>query len=151
MLGQTTRPHDQQAGLDLSRIVRHLVAASASVVGQLQAVERGGRRQGNAAIGGVDPLLSQGIGLVAGGGQQRVQPQPLVIINVFVTQGQSVNALRQHLLDGMLDPDLVAPIVKALRQSLGQPKIGVHLAQEQSPGVGGERASGEIGYDGART
>ena len=87
MLGQTTSSHGQQASLDLGWIVRHLVAASASVVGQLQAVQRGRRRQGNAAIGGIDPLLSQGIGLVAGGGQQGVQPQPLVIINVFITQG----------------------------------------------------------------
>ena len=51
----------------------------------------------------------------------------------------------------MLDPDLVAPIVKALRQPLGQPKIGVHLAQEQSPGIGRERAPGKISYNVART
>jgi hypothetical protein len=87
VLGQTTGSPGQPASLDRGRIVRHLVAASASVVGQLQAVQRGRRRQGNAAIGGIDPLLSQGIGLVAGGGQQGVQPQPLVIINVFITQG----------------------------------------------------------------
>ena len=50
----------------------------------------------------------------------------------------------------MLDPNLVAPVIKALGQALGQPKIGVHLAQQQSAGVGGEGAAGEIGHDFAR-
>ena len=59
--------------------------------------------------------------------------------------------MRQHLLDGMLDPNLVAPILKALRQPLGQPQIGVHLAQQQSSGIGGESTSGKISNDVART
>ncbi len=46
----------------------------------------------------VEAILAQGITLVAGGGQQRVQPQALVFIKVFVTQGQPVKALRQQLL-----------------------------------------------------
>ena len=150
VLGQTTHSHLQQASLNLGRVVRQFVAASALVVGQLQAVERAGRRQGDAAVRRVQTVLSQGIGLVAGGGQEGIPAQLLVIVEVFVTLGQSVDALGQQLRQGVLDPSLVAPVVKALGQALDHPEIGVGLAQQQDAGVGGEGAARKVSHDFAR-
>jgi hypothetical protein len=36
----------------------------------------------------VEAILAQGIALVTGSGQQRVQPQALMIVEVFVSQGR---------------------------------------------------------------
>ena len=147
MFGQATRPHLQQARLDFGRIVRNLVAAVAPVVGQLQTVERAGGRQRDAPVGRVDAIPSQRIRLVARGGQQGVQPQSLVIVEVFVTLRQSVDALGQHLLHGVVHPNWIAPVLKALRQGPGQPKTGIDLAEQQGAAIGGKEAAGKIGHD----
>ena len=39
----------------------------------------------------------------------------------------------------------LAPVAETLGQALRQPKVDVHLAQEQRTPVAGERAAGEIG------
>jgi len=132
--------------LDFGRIVRNLVAAVAPVVEQLQTVERAGAASAMPRSAGLTRSL-QRIRLVARGGQQGVQPQSLVIVEVFVTLRQSVDALGQHLLHGVVHPNWIAPVLKALRQGPGQPKTGIDLAEQQGAAIGGKEAAGKIGHD----
>ena len=96
------------------------------------------------------PVFSQRIGLAAGGGQQRVQAQALVILEVFVAQGRAEDALAQEFLNRMVYPVGVTLVVKTLRQFRGRPEVNVNLAQQQRAGVTGKGAAGEIGLHPAR-
>ena len=73
-----------------------------------------------------------------------------MIVEVFVSLGQSKEALGQQLLHGMVHPNLIAPVVKALGQALGQPNMGVGLAQQQRAAIGGKEAAGKVSHDLAR-
>jgi hypothetical protein len=99
----------------------------------------------------IKPILAQGIALLAGGGQQGIQPQTLVIVQVFLAQGQPIKPLGQQLPHRMIHIHWLAAVVEALRQTLRQPEVDVHLAQEQHAPIAGERAAGEIGCDFAQT
>ena len=74
----------------------------------------------------------QGIVFFAGGGQQRIQPQALVIIESFVTQGQPIKPLRQQLPHGVIDLYLLTGIPETSGQPLRHPEVGVHLPPEKS-------------------
>jgi hypothetical protein len=51
----------------------------------------------------------------------------------------------------VVNKHLLAVVLKALGQRLGQPQVGIHLTQQQRAPVTGEGATGEIRYDLART
>jgi hypothetical protein len=74
VFGQAAGALAQQAGCDAGRILRQLGTAGAFIVGQLQPVKRAGRRQGDAARGGIAAVLAQRIAFVTGGGQQGIAP-----------------------------------------------------------------------------
>ena len=147
VLGQTAHPHLQQTGFHLLWIMRQLVTSALLVVGQLQPVERSGRRQRDASVRRVQPVQPQGILLTARRGQQRVQTQPLLIVEVFVAQALTVYALGQHLLQFMIHKPRVPPVRKTPRQFQGQPQVVIHLPQEQRAAVTRKRAARKIGND----
>src|SRR5439155_286619 len=78
--------------------------------------------------------------------QQRVLPQLLMIIQILVSQRQTVDPLRQQLLHRMLHKNRVAPIQKALGQPRQQVQPPVGLPQQQPTAVSGQRSSIETGY-----
>ena len=49
----------------------------------------------------------------------------------------------------MVPPVGIALVAKTPRQFRAQSQVGVHLAQEQGAGIGGEGAAGEIGLHAA--
>jgi len=149
--GQAARPHPQETLLDLVRIVRQPMTARLLVVGQLQSVERGRGGQRHAAMLRQKTILPERIAFVAGGGQQRVQAETVVIVEVFITQRQPIEPLGQQLLERVIDKTLIAGIDKASRQRAGQTQAVINLAQEQDAAVAGERAAGKIGHDLTRT
>ena len=69
-----------------------------------------------------------------------------MIGEIFVAQGQTVDALRQHGLHGMLDPLPTAIIREAGGETFEQTDPLVGLAKQQSAAVTGQRAAVEIGY-----
>ncbi len=143
VLGQTTRAHLQKTGGDLLGIMRQLVAARVFVVRQLQAVERRGCRQCRSGM--KNPVLSQGIFLAASRRQQRIAPQLLMVVEVFIAQRLPVEPLRQQLRHRVFDKNRVALIAKAGGQSGQQPELLIDLAQEQHAAIAGERPAGKIG------
>lgn len=148
---QTTHARAQQRGLDLQGIVRQFVAATVAVAGQLQPVEGCRPRQGDAAVMRKKPIRSQRIHLVAGRRQQRVQPQTLMIMEIFIAPRQPVDSLRHPLLDRVIDEALVPDILKTPGQRSGHPPLLIGRAQQEYAAVAGERAAGKIGDHLTRT
>ena len=74
-----------------------------------------------------------------------------MIVEVFVTQSQRLQALPQKLFDAVLDQIGVASIRKALGQGTAQPQPRIDPLQEQGATVTTEMATGEIRYHFART
>ena len=81
----------------------------------------------------------RGIPLVAGHGRQRIQPQPLVIVEVFVAEGQAVNPLRHQLPHRVIHINLLASVLETRGQAAGQTQAGVSCHWEMvllwRPGV----------------
>src|SRR6266699_3498405 len=63
--------------------------------------------------------------------EQRVGPEQLMIVNVFIAQRQAVDPLREHLLNRVFDQLLVAGVEKTLRQARQQIQTAIGLAQQQ--------------------
>src|SRR3954463_3791543 len=79
--------------------------------------------------------------------KQRVCPQLLVIIDVFITERQTIDPLCQHLPDGMLDPMLLPPIEKTGGEPRQQVQALFSLPQQQTPGIGGDRPAIKAGHN----
>ena len=86
-------------------------------------------------------ILARGIALADHDGQERIVPQLVVIIEVFVTQGQSEDPLPQKLLDRVFDPFFVAMIGKTLSQLPDDARVLLDLSQQQTTGIRGDRAA----------
>ncbi len=147
VLGQAAHAQGQQTGFQLLRIVRQLVATGLFVVGQLQPIERGRRRQRGAAVVREHAVLAQWITLLAGHRQQRIAAQLRVVVEVFVAQRQGHDPLGQQFGQRMIHEARVAVIAETVGQRAAQPEALVHLPEQQRAAVGGEGAPGEIGHD----
>jgi hypothetical protein len=79
----------------------------------------------------IEAILAQRIEFLANGGQERVQPQTLMIVELFVTQRQPIEALRQQLRHRVIHINLLARLAETLGHAVRETKIDVHLAQEQ--------------------
>ena len=83
--------------------------------------------------------------------EDRIFPQLLVIVDVFVAQRQTVDPLREHLQNRVLDQLLIPPVQKTFRQSRQQIQALVGLPQQQCTAIGTDRAAVESGHDLPRT
>jgi hypothetical protein len=70
-----------------------------------------------------------------------------MIIEVFVTQRQPINPLRQQLLHRVIHVRRLPPIAKALGEAGRQTQAGIHLSHQQHAAIAGERSAGKIGRD----
>src|SRR5205814_8952722 len=103
----------------LCRIMPNRVSGALSVVRQLQTIEGGRTGQGDAAMLGMHAIQPERILLVASHRQKLIQAQALMVVEVFVAQGQTIETLIQQLLDRMIDILLLAQVIKALSQTTG--------------------------------
>ncbi len=115
--------------------------------GQFQAIERALAGQGLAAVATSRPGLAGGVGLADDGGQQGVVPQVVVVVEVFIAQGQAVDPLGEQFFDGVLDEVGVAMIGEAAGELAEDAGDLLDLAEQQCPAVGGDVAAVEIGED----
>jgi hypothetical protein len=93
---------------------------------KLQTVERGRPSQRLALIPR-RAVRGQRILLAGTDGQQGIPPQILVIVEIFITQGQPVNALGQQLLEPMFDKQRVARVAKTGGQSTHHAQTAIKL------------------------
>jgi methylmalonyl-CoA mutase cobalamin-binding subunit len=68
----------------------------------------------------------------------------IVIIEVFIAQGQPLNALRQQLLHAVFDVTGVAVVNKTVRQSPDQAAVAFQFAQDQATPITGEVTTPEV-------
>jgi hypothetical protein len=110
------------------------------------------QRPGGGAIGAVfQPAQrrtrSQRFDLLDGRLPDWVQPQSVVVVEVFVTVAQAVDALAQQRMLGVFDQRQVARIGQRLRHRLGETQSAIQLAQEWQPAVAGHVAAGKTAGD----
>ena len=68
--------------------------------------------------------------------EQRIGAQLFVVVQVFVTQRQPVDALRQHLPNRVLHLLLVAPVAETIGQTDQQVDAAIGFTQQQCSAVG---------------
>jgi hypothetical protein len=68
----------------------------------------------------------------------------LVIVQIFVAQGQRRDPLRNHFRHRVLNAGRIAPIQKAPRQARQQIQSAIGFAQQQTSRVRGHRAAVEL-------
>jgi hypothetical protein len=73
----------------------------------------------------IEAILAQRVAFVASRRQHWIQPQLILIVNVFAAKSQPEDALRQHLLHGVANKYLLPVVCKALGQGLGQPRMAL--------------------------
>ena len=83
--------------------------------------------------------------------EDRILPQLLVIVEIFIAQRQTVDPLRDHLQNGVFDQILIPVVEKTLRHARQQIQAFVGLAQQECSAVGTDRAAVEPGHDLPRT
>ena len=114
---------------------------------QFHAVQRALARQGGALIAHPSPIFPRQILLLHQHRQQRIASQLLVIVQILVAQGQSVNPL-PHQLPHLVFPQLRIPIVaKAARELADDARPLLHFAQQQSPSVTGDGSAVKLPAD----
>ena len=68
-----------------------------------------------------------------------------MIVEIFVTQRESEDTLLDEFFEGVLDQFRVAVVVETAGEAGQQAGPRLHLAQQQTAGVGSNRASIETG------
>src|SRR4051794_16245807 len=79
--------------------------------------------------------------------KQRIGPQLLMIIDVFVTESQTIDPLRQHLPDRVLDPIRLPSVKKTRGESRQQVQLFLRFPQQQCAAIGGDTPTIETGHN----
>ena len=80
--------------------------------------------------------------------KRRVLAQFVMIVEVFIPQGQPEDALSHQCLDLMLDIARITPIGEAVGEATHQPDASVYLSQQQRASVRGDVPAIEPGHHG---
>jgi len=83
--------------------------------------------------------LAQVFRLADQGGPQRIMPQLVVVVEIFVAQSQAKDSLPQQLLDRMFDQFFIAIISETAGQLPDDARLLLDLPQQQPTGIGGDR------------
>ena len=73
--------------------------------------------------------------------------QRVVVVQVLVAQRLAMDALGHHGLDAVHATARIAPVAKAARHHCGQANGAVGLAQQQRPGIRGNRPAIELSHN----
>ena len=80
--------------------------------------------------------------------QERIGAQAIVIVQVFVAQGQRDQALRQQFPQGMIAIPRVTLVEEALAEGLADSILAVDLTQQERAAIAAEVTAREIGLHG---
>lgn len=134
----------QQGGDGIGVGVDFAVIAAALGGSEFETVERALAGQRLAFVGLVAAVLAERVGAAAGGGEQGIGAQPVVVVEVFVTERQAEHALSNHHVERVLDEIRMEMIGEAAGGFFAEPQAAVHLAQQQHAAVAGKMAAGEV-------
>src|SRR5215510_140711 len=99
-----------------------------------------------ATISYASPLLTLRISLTDGRGQEWIPPQQIVILEVFVTERQSINALPYQVFNRMLNQLRIAMVGEAGGKLSDDLPLRLDLFEEEHPAIGCDRPSLELGH-----
>ena len=68
-----------------------------------------------------------------------------MVVEVFVSQGNAEDSLAEQRFEVMGNLGRIARVGDAFCQLRGQTELSIRLPQEQSPGIGGQPSTVEIG------
>ena len=103
---------------------------------ELQAVEGARARQGLALVAREKAILPGGVLLADQHRQQRIQAQPIVVVEVLVAEREPKYPLRHQLPHAVLDRFRIAVVDKLLGEALDDACPGFDLPEQQSAAVG---------------
>ena len=103
------------------------------------------RGQGLAPVFGVEAVQPFHILLARHQGTDRVEPQPVVVVEILVAQRESPDPLPEQFRNRVLHQVLGSQITKAPRQPIDQPEATVELAQKERPAIATEISTSKIG------
>ncbi len=102
------------------------------------------RRQRLALVPFAQPVLSEHVGLARDQRMERIESQPVVVVEIFVAKSQCPDALTQKLGNLVLDQARKPIVRKTPGQSLNESHLQVHPSQKHRPAVAAEVTSGKI-------
>jgi len=144
ILRQRAHPHPQQCLANGLWPRQNLAVTIRELGAQFEPVQGGRAGQREASIF-LLAMLPKRIEFASRYGQQWIAPQLRVIIEIFVSQRQGLDALGEQFLHSMLDQVRIATILEALGKRATEPQAAVDLAQEQRAGVAAQLSSAKIG------
>jgi hypothetical protein len=79
--------------------------------------------------------------------EHRIVAQLLMVVEILIAQRQTVDSLREHLLNRMLDLVLIPAVEKTFCQAREQVQALIGLAQQERAAIGTDRPAVEPGHD----
>jgi hypothetical protein len=125
--------HIDQIVLDLIQMGDRLLVAIVLVGtdgGEFQSIESTLARQRFASITLLQAFDTQGIFLADRHSEQGIEPQLVVIVEIFVTQAKAEDALLEQIHEGVFDKFRIAVIGEAGCQRVDETEFRIDLAQE---------------------
>ena len=101
-------------------------------------------RQRLALVPFAQPVLSKHVGLARDQRMERIESQPIVIVEVFVAKSQCPDALTQKLGHLVFDQAREPIVAKTPGQPLNESHLQVHPSQKHRPAVAAKVTSGKI-------
>jgi hypothetical protein len=114
---------------------------------QCQPVQRAFACQGLAAVAGSPSSLPGWVWRADEHRQERIMPQAVVIVEVFIAQSNGVDPLFHEIVHRVLDMRWRPLLGKASRQAVQDAGMPFDFASQQRPAIGGDRAAIDTGYD----
>ena len=108
---------------------------------EFQTVERALAGECFAAIAGAHTLGALRIFFAHQDRQERVVPQPLVVVEIFIAEAQTENALLEQFQKCVLDEFGIAMIGEAAGKLFDEMELGFDLPEQQPPGIGSDLAA----------
>lgn len=116
-----------------------------SDLGQLEPIQRTLAGHRHAAIGLAASLLAFQILLADAGGDQRIGPQAIVIIQIFVSQTEPIDSLSDEIEYGMLDEFWIPMIGKAAGVPFQHAKHPIDLGDQRHASIADNISALKIG------
>jgi hypothetical protein len=103
---------------------------------ELQAIERTLACQGFPFIAQAPAVFTRGIFFAHEHSHERIVPQLVVVVEIFVTQTQCENALLQEIFQGVLDQVGIAVVDETIAgEPADEVELGLDLAEEQAAAI----------------
>jgi hypothetical protein len=135
---------DQQ-GFQLFGLRLNLAVAPVEGFGtQFQPVERRVTRQRLAGIARLQAILTQRIAFATKHGVQRIAPQVVMVVEVFIAQHQPLKALAEQFWHAMFDVAGIPMIDETVGQIAQDPAVAFPVTQQDATPVTGEVTTPEI-------